>query len=239
MGKAENLTDSMEDYLEAISVLGEEKKYVRVKDIARYMKVKMPSVTGALRSLADKDLVTHERYEYVELTGQGSIIAQNVRRRHDAVLKFLTEVLDIDPVNAEKDACGIEHAISPTTLDRLLKMIECLQDCPKGTPECMNRFKYYAEHGIKPPLSCMPLKKPDKGSHVSLDLLEPGMKARIIRISGKGAIRRRMMDMGIAPGMTLEVEREAPLGDPLEVKIKDCHISLRKEEASDVFVEVL
>ena len=70
MGEETALTRSMEDYLEAISVLDEEKKYVRVKDIARYMKVKMPSVTGALKSLVEKKLVNHERYEYVELTDQ-------------------------------------------------------------------------------------------------------------------------------------------------------------------------
>ena len=154
MGKETALTNSMEDYLEAISVLEEKKKYVRVKDIARYMKVKMPSVTGALSLLSKKNLVNHEKYEYVELTDQGMIIAQGVRRRHDAVLKFLTEVLDVDPKTAEEDACGIEHAMSATTLDRLLKMIECLQECPKGTPECIRRFKHYAEFGEKPPLLC-------------------------------------------------------------------------------------
>ena len=154
MEKETALTKSMEDYLEAISILDENKKYVRVKDIARYMKVKMPSVTGALKLLARKNLVNHERYEYVELTDQGIIIAQEIRRRHDAVLKFLTEVLKIDPETAEEDACGIEHAISTATLDRLLKMIECLQECPKGTPECMKRFQHYAEHGEKPPMNC-------------------------------------------------------------------------------------
>ena len=148
------LTDSMEDYLEAISILGEKKKYVRVRDIAKYMKVKMPSVTGALKSLAKKNLVAHERYEYVELTEQGTIIAQGVRHRHDAILRFLTEVLNMDPGTAEEDACGIEHAISETTLDRLLKMIECIEECPRGAPECMRRFKYYVEHGEKPPIVC-------------------------------------------------------------------------------------
>jgi DtxR family Mn-dependent transcriptional regulator len=63
-------------------------------------------------------------------------------------------VLNIDPKTAEKDACGIEHAMSATTLDRLLKMIECLQECPKGTPECIRRFQHYAESGEKPASLC-------------------------------------------------------------------------------------
>ena len=148
------LTNSMEDYLEAISILEEKKRYVRVKDIAKQMKVKMPSVTEALKSLARKNLVNHERYEYVELTEQGTMVAQEIRRRHDAILKFLTEVLNMDPETAERDACGIEHAISPTALDRLLKMIECIKECPRGTPECLRRFEYYVEYGEKPPIAC-------------------------------------------------------------------------------------
>lgn len=140
-----DLTDSMEDYLEAISILEEEKKYVRVKDIARYMKVKMPSVTGALKSLSDKNLVNHERYEYVELTEQGAEIAQEIRRRHNAIMRFLTEILKIDPKSAERDACGIEHTMSTTTMDRLLKMIECLEECPNNTNGCMKRFDMYVQ----------------------------------------------------------------------------------------------
>lgn len=240
MEEETTLTNNMEDYLEAISVLDEKKKYVRVRDIAEYMKVKMPSVTGALKSLAKKNLVNHEKYEYVELTKQGNIIAQGIRRRHDAVLKFLTEVLNIDPETAEKDACGIEHAISPTTLDRLLKVIECLTECPRGTPKCMERFEYYTEHGDSPMIPC--LEGPgqlEKGVVTSLNLLEPGMKARITRVLGKGATRRRVMDIGVVPGSNVEMERVAPLGDPIEVKIKDCHLSLRKDEAANVFVEVI
>lgn len=143
MAKRASLTNSMEDYLEAISIIGEKKKYVRVKDIAREMQVKMPSVTGALKSLAQKDLVTHEKYEYVELTEQGIMIARGVRRRHDTVLKFLTEVLNIDPETAERDACGIEHAVSSITLDRLMKMMDCFKECTEGVPNCMQRFERY------------------------------------------------------------------------------------------------
>ena len=131
----------------------ERKKYVRVKDIARHMKVKMPSVTGALRSLAERNLVNHEKYEYVELTDQGAEIAQEIRRRHGAILKFLTEVLKIDPKSAERDSCGMEHAISTETMDRLLMLIECMNECPSGTPGCLKRFENYVESGEKPQMA--------------------------------------------------------------------------------------
>lgn len=125
------LTDSMEDYLEVISILGQNKKYVRVKDIAKEMKVKMPSVTSALKTLAEKNLVRHEKYEYVELTEQGHIIANEIKSRHNLLVKFLTEILKIDPDIAEKDACGIEHSVSPITVERLIKLIESLKDNEK------------------------------------------------------------------------------------------------------------
>lgn len=153
MAEKLSLTSSMEDYLEAISILEENKKYVRVKDIAKHMKVKMPSVTGALKSLSERELVNHERYEYVELTKHGAAIAQEIRRRHNTIQKFLTEVLNIEPEVAEKDSCGMEHAISTDTMDRLLKLIECLDECPHGTPGCLKRFEYYVEHGEKPPIA--------------------------------------------------------------------------------------
>lgn len=241
MRKEAVLTTRMEDYLEAISILEEKKKYVRVKDIAKYMKVKMPSVTGALRSLTDRNLVNHEKYEYVELTEQGMVIAQDIRRRHDAILKFLTEILDIDPETAEEDSCRMEHAISSATLERLLKLVECLQECPSGTPKCLERYEYYVNHDEKPPppTSCEEGDRANTGLGIPLSSLSPNTKGKIIRVSGRGPGRRRIMDMGIIPGAIVEVERVAPLGDPIEIKIKDYHLSLRKAEAAHIRVEAL
>lgn len=132
------LTNSMEDYLEAISMLRQKKVYVRVRDIAKAMKVKMPSVTGALKALADKNLVRHERYEYVELTEDGLKIAEEIKRRHDLISGFLINVLKIDPETAEGDACKIEHSISPITVERLIKLVECINTCAKSDPRCID-----------------------------------------------------------------------------------------------------
>jgi len=72
----------------------------------------------------------------------------------------------------------------------------------------------------------------------SLQELKPGEVARVVRVSGSGSIQRRILDMGIVKGTEIEVERVAPLGDPIEVKIKGYHLSLRKEEAVNIFVMV-
>jgi len=72
----------------------------------------------------------------------------------------------------------------------------------------------------------------------SLHELKPGEKGKVIKISGSGPVQRRILDMGIVKGTEIEVERIAPLGDPVEVKVKGYHLSLRKEEAANIFVEV-
>ncbi len=68
--------------------------------------------------------------------------------------------------------------------------------------------------------------------------LKPGQIGKVIKISGGGSIHRRILDMGIVKGAGIEIERVAPLGDPIEVKIKGYHLSLRKEEAANIYVEV-
>lgn len=73
---------------------------------------------------------------------------------------------------------------------------------------------------------------------VRLKDLEPGAGGTISRLSCRGQLRRRLMDMGIVAGTPVRVERVAPLGDPVELRLKGFHLSLRKEEAGDIWVEV-
>jgi Fe2+ transport system protein FeoA len=71
----------------------------------------------------------------------------------------------------------------------------------------------------------------------SLNDIKPGGRARIIKLCGRNAITRRMIDMGVVPGAEVMVERVAPLGDPIAIKIKGYHLSLRRAEAATVAVE--
>ena len=74
-------------------------------------------------------------------------------------------------------------------------------------------------------------------SRKMLSELKPGRKGRIMKILGGGTFQRRILDMGLVKGAEIEVERVAPLGDPMEIKIKGYHLSLRKDEAAKIFVE--
>jgi Fe2+ transport system protein FeoA len=69
--------------------------------------------------------------------------------------------------------------------------------------------------------------------------LVPGQRAKIIRVGGHGRARRRFMEMGLVSGETVLVERVAPLGDPVEFLIKGYHLSLRRDDAQYIEVQML
>jgi len=71
----------------------------------------------------------------------------------------------------------------------------------------------------------------------TLNQLEPGERATIIKVGGEGPVRRRILDMGVVRGADIEVVRVAPLGDPVEFRIKGYNLSLRKSEAQNIQVE--
>lgn len=73
---------------------------------------------------------------------------------------------------------------------------------------------------------------------LTLDQIPQGGRARIRRVRGQGMLRRRLMDMGVLPGAEVELLRAAPLGDPLEYKLRGYHLSLRKSEAQSIEVEI-
>lgn len=148
-----DLTQSSEDYLEAILVIGLSRKVVRIKDLAKYLKVKMSSVVSAVKHLAQKNLVRHEHYGYVELTEEGEVLAEAIYKRHKTLFKFLHNFLRIDSSIAENDACQIEHYIAPETMSRLLKFIEFVETCPEGQPRWLSSFYHFAKTG-KRPKSC-------------------------------------------------------------------------------------
>jgi len=140
MSKKINLTPSLEDYLEAVWILSNKKKVVRVKDIQKFMDVKSSSVIGALKSLSDKDLIDHERYGYVDLTEKGIKKSKEIYEKHKILSKFFQEILNLDEDTALNDACKIEHYIDIITLSRINKFIEFIENHPAGKPDWLNEF---------------------------------------------------------------------------------------------------
>ncbi len=249
----EILTPTMEDYLEVILLLEKEKKAVRVKDIAKNMDVKLPTVTSMLNTLMQRGLINHEKYEYVELTEKGLDLAKEVRRKHELLSIFLSNILGIDHKRAEEDACKMEHAVSPETMERIVDFMEFIEVCPRSGPgwlelfttyrtkghspqECLKHMKEFAEEFVSK-LQEMEAKKEVQSTEKPLMELSPGQKGRIVEVKGADPVHQHILDMGVVPGAIVEMEHVAPLGDFVGVKLKGYHLSLRKEEASHVYIE--
>ena len=107
------LTKSNEDYLEAIGLLSEKNGTAQVRDIAEMLKVKMPSVTSAVKQLADMGLVEYTQYAPVKLTPQGRRIAGKIIVSHGILFDFLREE------RANEVACQIEHIMTFEEIEKL------------------------------------------------------------------------------------------------------------------------
>jgi len=247
-----NLSSSLEDYLEAIFQIVREKQAARAKDIGSRLNVGRSSVTGALQSLAQRELINYAPYDAITLTDKGRTIAEELVRRHEVLRDFFVKVLAVDATDADTAACKMEHAISDSILERFVEFAEFVERCPRGGNDWIQAFNYYCEHGSKQDNceQCLTLiqedlrskqmaAETDTGPTVTLGSLKPKDKATIVKLTGKGSIRRRLLDMGATKGTIVEIERVAPLGDPIDVKIKGYHLSLRKEEAEQIEVQSL
>ena len=73
---------------------------------------------------------------------------------------------------------------------------------------------------------------------MTLKEMKPGQSGQVLSIGESGPLKRRIMDMGIAPGVALKVIKTAPLGDPIEINVRGYELSLRKEEAARIEVQV-
>ena len=143
MAKAETLTESMENYLETILALEEDHKVARAKEIADKLKIQRGSVTGGLKTLAEKGLINYEPYSYITLTPEGKKIAKEVARRHAVLRDFLEGILRVDPKAAEENACRMEHAISGAVLERLVCFIDYIHTCPRAGDQWIEAFVEY------------------------------------------------------------------------------------------------
>jgi len=141
------LSSNMEDYLEAIFHISEEKQAARAKDIADRMEVNKSSVTGALRSLSEKGLVNYAPYDIITLTAEGKKRAAEIVRRHAALKEFFIKILLIDPVEAEEASCRVEHAVSKNIIDRLVRFVQFMEICPRGGKEWLKGFRRHCENG--------------------------------------------------------------------------------------------
>ena len=79
-------------------------------------------------------------------------------------------------------------------------------------------------------------KAGQRRAETTLNALPHGTEARVVSVDGEGAVARRLMEMGVVPGAPVCVIKAAPLGDPIEVRVRGYHLALRRAEAQTIMV---
>lgn len=251
MAHADNLSASLEDYLEAIFNIVAEKGGVRAKDIARRLGVKAGSVTTALQALAKSDYINYQPYEVITLTAKGLEEAKEIIRKHEILKDFFVDILGAEAAVAEDGACKMEHVIPDQLVDRLIAFTEFVQACPRCGGDWIEQFHQRCSRevprstqqchaciseGIATLEKEKEMMAQEAVQSTLLDMAK-GAKCIVKRIRKKATATKRLVEMGISRGSVIEVERVAPLGDPIEVKVKGYHLSVRKSEAENIEVE--
>ncbi|KMQ49807.1 Iron-dependent repressor IdeR/DtxR [Chitinispirillum alkaliphilum] len=122
-----SITSTMEDYLEVILNIVTQNGVARSMEIAEKLNVKRPTVTVALRSLAEKGMVNYSPGSYVTLTETGKEIARHIEKRHNALKDFFINVLNVPETEADEVACKMEHGMGVEVCKKLNSFLRVLE----------------------------------------------------------------------------------------------------------------
>jgi Mn-dependent DtxR family transcriptional regulator len=139
-------TPSMEDYLEKIYLLIEDKGYARGVDIASSLNVLPSSATKMIQKLDETGFGIYERYRGIILTAKGKKLAKSLAEKHDMLEDFL-RTIGVPEENIYKEVEGIEHHISKQTAFCILSLVNFLEDEPAVKEAFLRYRKQLEENG--------------------------------------------------------------------------------------------
>jgi DtxR family transcriptional regulator, Mn-dependent transcriptional regulator len=203
------MSRATEDYLKAIYNLAHRGEAVTTGQLAHELGVSSPSASAMIKRLEDGDLLSRPDSRSLRLTDSGERAALRVVRRHRLLETFLHRMLDVpwDEVHAEAEL--LEHALS----DRLEERIDAALGHPTHDP-----------HGDPIP--------PRHGPHdeqwgAALATIPPGVRFRVQRISDRdSAALRYLGELGLLPGVVIDVEEQDPFGGPRWIRVEGQRRSL-------------
>ena len=127
MSKEKSVEKTIEDYLEAMLMIKEKQGYIRSIDVAYCLGVTKPSVTYTTKRLKERGYITMDENNYIILTEEGMAIASHTYEKHKMLTKFFID-LGVGEEIAMKDACLIEHDLSPETFEALCRHINSIEN---------------------------------------------------------------------------------------------------------------
>ena len=139
-------SQSAEDYLERIHELIEEKGYARVVDIARSLEVKQASVTSMVQKLGEAGYLNYEKYRGLILTEKGRAVARKIQQRHATLARFFS-LFGLDADTQRLDIEGIEHHLSPATVECLANLAEFFEKNPDTLKQFLKSRKSRLKKG--------------------------------------------------------------------------------------------
>lgn len=234
----------MEDYLEAIYHLENERRIARVRDIAQRLGVKMSSVSSALRSLSARGFIEYDPHQYITLTERGIEKAKEIVRKHEAIKRFLVNILKVREDAAEDNACRLEHHLDPDVVERLVGFLEFFDLCP------VDQTRWVEGHtdGCSDCLACLEAakRKVRNRERAQQAAMEEGMTLAeavedsvmmITAIKGSAKLRNQMAEHGLEKGGVIIVEERDPAEGSLQVNVKGYHVSIPDVDLDKVFVK--
>ena len=232
--------EQVEEYLEAIYDIAGPDGAAKTTAIAKCLKVAPASVTEALQSLAEKNLVNYEPYKGASLTSEGKKIAETIKRRHRLLEVFLADVLHINRNKVHDEACRMEHSISEDTENALCRMLNAPARCPHGSPitPCAKGVGSCNECDLLPGSGAALPEKLRTAAIIPITDLSPQEKGSIAFIRGDCRVVQRLSDLGLTLGTTVSVTRKAPLNGPVEVFVRRTKLAIDHTIAENIFVDV-
>jgi len=214
-----HFAESFEMYMKAIYRLEREGPGVTTSALATELGVAPASVSGMLKKLVNDGYVEHEVRGDIKLTRKGLEVAVGVVRRNRLAELLLTDVLGMPWDEVYAEACILEHAISPRVEERLIATLGNPQACPHG-------------HPIPPADLTEPVR-----AGIPLAQVEPGESVTVAGVSEQmPEILRYLAQVGVRPGVRLNVVEKAPLGGPVTIDVAGERHAISLELARTVMI---
>lgn len=219
------LTESIEDYMEAIAELAAVEGHAHSKEIAERLQVTMPSVTGALRHLAKLNYIVYSPHSPVELTPDGWKVARRVIHRHRILKNFFSRILGLSLQQASETACKLEHIISEDAAERFVIFSEAIENRSDA-----RTLKVYLTEA-------MANLSPDGGAPLCvMSALAPGDSAVVVRWSRNLRSPERV---GVAVGETLTLAGVSLDRTALNLTAGGRGVQIAFEDAENIWVRRL
>lgn len=211
-----DLSESEEEYLEALYRMGGSENQVRVGKLAKSLDIKEPSVVEMLKKLEDKNFLNYEKYSGAELKGRGNEIGKRVARRHRLAERLLCDVLDRDLSQVHEEACKLEHSLADETADEIARVLENPETCPHGNP--------IPDEEIEEDEDLIRLTEGDEGEEYN-----------VVTIPEEKEDIQRLLPLCILPGTEIELS-EKPSFSAVMIKRGEDKLALSRDIASKILV---